>query len=134
MFIARIQENIKSRESFSFESTLSGKSYFSLVENLKRDGWIIKIYYLWIQDPKLSILRISERVASGGHFIPDDVVIRRYKRSTFNFMNYYVKVANKSYCFDNTFNKTDLIFIDEDGILEIHNQEKYKLMIESSLL
>ena len=37
----------------------------------------------------MCILRIKERVEKGGHFVPDEAVIRRYFRSAQNFWNDY---------------------------------------------
>ncbi|GJG34049.1 hypothetical protein PRMUPPPA20_21580 [Xylanibacter ruminicola] len=34
--------------------------------------------FFWLNSPELAKLRVSERVANGGHNIPQDVISRRY--------------------------------------------------------
>lgn len=42
------------------------------------------------------------RVASGGHYIPEDVVRRRYKPSLLNFLDLYIPVFDYWIAVDNS--------------------------------
>ena len=84
-----VLEQIKKYSSdfvdFGFETTLAGMLYATTVKQLKLKGYRVNIFFLWIPDPKLALFRIKERVAEGGHNVPEADVIRRYSRSIENF-------------------------------------------------
>jgi len=40
LFLAEIERLVKHRESFAFETTLSGRSYLRLISRLKNDDWV----------------------------------------------------------------------------------------------
>ena len=64
---------------FGFETTLSGKTYFSLLKTLKAKGYSVRFFFLWVPDPDLSLARIKERVSLGGHNVPrGDVFMNLY--------------------------------------------------------
>ena len=56
--------------SFAFETTLSGKTYISLLNKLRNRGYRIHLFFLWIPSSILALERIKERVKSGGHDAP----------------------------------------------------------------
>ena len=68
------------KKDFSFESTLSGKSYISFLKKIKSKGYIIHIFFLWIPDVHLALARIKERVAQGGHNVPAQDVLDVLKK------------------------------------------------------
>ncbi|MFR1320210.1 MAG: Zeta toxin family protein [Akkermansia sp.] len=77
LFLEELERHLKQRESFCFETTLSGSSYFQKIKQWKKDGWRIVLHYLWIPNAQFSALRVQEKVAQGGtwhssgiHFAP----------------------------------------------------------------
>lgn len=44
----------------------------------KEAGFVLSLMFLFISHPELCIQRVAQRVATGGHHIPSDVVRRRY--------------------------------------------------------
>lgn len=71
--------------NFGFETTLSGKTNIKLLKDLKKRGYQIHLYFLWIPTVKLALERIATRVKSGGHDVPELVVRRRFNKSLPNF-------------------------------------------------
>lgn len=90
------------KQDFGFESMLSGKTYISLIKMLKKHGYIVHLYYLWVPSVSVSLSRIKERVAQGGHHVPSQDVRRRYGKSKENFLNHYRNLADFWYVFDNS--------------------------------
>jgi predicted ABC-type ATPase len=86
---------------FAFETTLSGKSYVNLFKSLKKKGYKIHIFFLWIPDADLGVSRIKGRVAQGGHDVPVRDVLRRFNRSIWNFFKLYQSFADSWMLFDN---------------------------------
>ncbi len=94
MFFDKIYELIKDEVSFIVESTLSGKSLLNIVKKAKENNYNISIIYVYLDSAETCIKRIKARVQKGGHFIPDDIVRRRYYRSLHNFWYRYKDLAD----------------------------------------
>jgi predicted ABC-type ATPase len=90
------------RHTFAFETTLSGKTYATWLRTLKAQGYLVHLYYFWLDSPETAIERIRTRVAAGGHAIPDDTVRRRHTASVANFLNLYRPIADFWRIHDNT--------------------------------
>ena len=86
--LSRIAELIETRESFAFETTLSGRGHLRLLSDAKSRGYMVVLYYLWMPEAATLPLRIGHRVLAGGHDVPADDVMRRYARSRENFVEY----------------------------------------------
>ena len=78
LMLKRINELLQRNVSFSIETTLSTRSYFRLVEKAHSQGYDVTLLYFWLKSPQQAIERVAERVAKGGHNIPNDTIIRRY--------------------------------------------------------
>ena len=113
--LEQIQTLVERKVDFGFESTLSGTAYIALLKKLKKQGYVIHLFYLWIPSVSLAIGRIKERVAQGGHFVPTKDVRRRYTKSRDNFMNHYRYLADFWYIFDNSVTPPVLIAHSENG-------------------
>src|SRR5688572_17392314 len=82
-------------ESFTFESTLSGRTYIGLLEEAKAAGFELEMHYLVVPSPEFAIRRVKARVAMGGHDVPKEDVRRRFFRSRKNFLNVYLPLADQ---------------------------------------
>jgi len=79
--LKEIVNHIQARRSFAFETTLSGRGYLQLIRRLRSSGWRVELVDLALPSVELSILRVAERVAHGGHDVPLSVLRRRFPRS-----------------------------------------------------
>ena len=100
IMIRHINECVKNKESFAFETTLSGKGYARKIKNWKTQQYEIIIYFLKLPSVEFAIERVKSRVAQGGHNIPIQDIIRRYERSWINFQKVYKQIANSWIVFD----------------------------------
>jgi predicted ABC-type ATPase len=66
--------------SFAFETTLAGRAYVRMIRDWRNHGYEVKLSFLSLADAEEAIARIAERVAQGGHNVPDEVVRRRLPR------------------------------------------------------
>ncbi|OGF46215.1 MAG: hypothetical protein A2452_13415 [Candidatus Firestonebacteria bacterium RIFOXYC2_FULL_39_67] len=125
-----VLEQIKQYSSvlmdFGFETTLSGKIYANLIKGLKKRGYNIHIYFLWVPSPEVSLARIKERVAEGGHDIPKADVIRRYKRSIDNFFQIYKDLVDNWILFDNSKSAPKVIASYSDGSIKIIIEDLFR--------
>ncbi len=84
LFLREMAAAHKAGESFAFETTLSGRGYLKLIRELRAGGWQVELIYLALPSVEMSRLRVTERVAHGGHAIPDVDIVRRFPRSLHN--------------------------------------------------
>ena len=104
LMLKRINELLEKGETFSIETTLATKSYINLVRRAQAKGYVVKVLFFWLNSPELAQLRVSERVANGGHNIPQDVIRRRYVAGICNLFNLFMKEVDSWVIFDNSEN------------------------------
>ena len=102
IFLEELKRLAQTKVNFSFESTLSGQSYISLLKHWKTQGYRIEIIYLRLKSPSLSLERVSDQVKQGGHNIPEATVLRRFDRSWKNFVHLYQPLADAWSIYDNS--------------------------------
>ncbi len=102
LFLKRMDTIVSNKESFAFETTLSGLNYIERIKNWKKDGYEIILYFLKLPSEEMAIKRVQLRVAEGGHNVPVDVIIRRYHRGWENFRKYYKNLVDAWVIFDNS--------------------------------
>lgn len=116
--------------NFGFETTLSGKTYMKLLYDLKKKGYNIHLFFLWIRSVKLALDRIELRVRNGGHHIPEAIVRRRFDRSLPNFFKFYQSLADSWAIFDNSGEIPKLVAFEESGELEILDPDLFDIILK----
>lgn len=129
VFLEEIQRYRHRREDFAFETTLAGKTYLKLVRQLLDEEWRVNLYYLWLPSIEMSIDRVAERVAHGGHEIPRESIIRRYPRSISNLLEHYSSLCSSTTCMDNSGSEPEAIFVQDSHGRLVENQELYDALL-----
>ncbi len=124
LVLQKIDEYARREVDFSFETTLSGKSYLKLFKELKAKGYALHIFFLWIPSPELAIARIKDRVAEGGHHVPAVDVRRRFVRGVSNFIK-YGSIFDSWMLFDNSATTPVLIAKRRNGNVEVMDHQEY---------
>lgn len=93
LMLSELDEHTKAGESFAFETTLSGIHYLQRIQEWGDLGYTVKLWFIALSSPELAISRVKERVAQGGHNIPEEVIRRRYAAGLENLPKYQ-KVVN----------------------------------------
>lgn len=109
MMIEMMNKYVEKGESFSFETTLSGKNYARLIPEWQKKGYTIKLYFLKLPDPEFAIARVKQRVKEGGHNVAEDVVRRRFKKGLNHFDTLYKSLVDEWALYDNAGNKPILL-------------------------
>lgn len=78
----------------------------------------------------MSLSRIRDRVAHGGHNIPEPDVRRRFKRGLMNFFKLYRSLVDSWFLIDNSSENPTLIAIENDGILKIKEQSLFDRIVK----
>ena len=116
---------------FGFETTLSGKTYAHLRRELKKCGYVIHLFFLWVSDVDLALKRIADRVKNGGHNLPENVVRRRFKKGLQNLFRIYRPLLDTWVLLDNSTDTPNLIALEELSKLTILNTILYNDIIRN---
>ena len=119
LFLHEIERHIQAGRDFAFETTLSGRGYLRLVRQLRALGWRVELFYLALPTVEMSVLRVAERVAHGGHAIPRPDIERRFPRSLHNLLHVYGAAVDVTRCVLNSGETPQLVFVQqgEDRVL-----------------
>ena len=105
---------LASRKSFVLETTLSGKREIPFASRAKEQGYRIRVAFIAVRDPGVSMMRVAQRVAGGGHNVPPADVSRRFSRSVANLPD-LVALADRAFIFDNSGKRRRLLLSMEKG-------------------
>ena len=102
LMLQRIEYLLVKDESFSIETTLATKSYINLVRRAQVKGYTVRLLFFWLNSPELALQRIAERVAKGGHNIPEPIVRRRYVAGICNLFHLFMSEVDSWEIYDNS--------------------------------
>lgn len=131
IMLQRIQQLMQEKEDFAFETTLSTRSYVSLIKQARANAYKITLLYFWLASPDFAKQRVAKRVRQGGHNIPDEVIERRYYRGMSNLLNLYAPVVDKWVVIDNMNAEPEIIAkgsMKENSM--IFNSELWNIFLE----
>jgi predicted ABC-type ATPase len=132
VMIDRIDGNLAAGKSFAFETTCAGHRPSRLLRKCHDAGYRITFIYLWLPSPEAAILRVAQRVAHGGHRIPDDVVVRRYASGLYNMWHVFLPLADVAVIYDNSEAPPLMIAEKRSGLVEVHDPGRWKLIEDAT--
>jgi len=127
LMLKRIDELINSNQDFSFETTLSTKSFTNTIENARSKGYYVTLIFFWLESIELAKDRVRKRVSEGGHNIDTDVIERRYKARIKNLFSLYCNKVDSLLIYDSSKAESELIAEKEieDELFTIYNNQKF---------
>ena len=96
--LRRLHALIGERRSFAFETTLASR----LITRAEAEGFHTRLLFLALSSPGLAIERVAHRVEMGGHGIPTETIVRRYRRGLRNFFDTYAEMVDEWRFYDNS--------------------------------
>ena len=99
--LSQTQRYLDSGHDFAIETTLSGTWTTKAIRQALERLFIVRVVYVCLDTPERCIQRVHERVAQGGHSVPDQDVRRRYLRSLSN-LKQILKIVNEALLYDNS--------------------------------
>ena len=131
LMLKRLDYLCQNQINFAFETTLSGLNYLRFLAKCKERNYQINLIYFWLNSPQLAITRVKQRVASGGHNIPEDTIIRRYYRGKKNLVESYLPLCDTWIIYDNSSLPSQLIAEKGQGAVPIiYQAETYATIME----
>ena len=102
LLLSRMRELIQQERSFAFETTLAGRSYVRFLHDMKRRGYHLHLFYLWLPNVELAIARVARRVEQGGHNVAEEVIRRRFSMGMHNLVEFYLPLFDAWMLFDSS--------------------------------
>lgn len=102
LMLMKVKYLMDRNETFSIETTLATRTLLKLAARAQSKGYNVVILYFWISSPQMAIQRVRNRVAAGGHNIPEEVIKRRYYMGLDYLFNYYIPVCDQWILADNS--------------------------------
>lgn len=109
LMLEEIAECVRRRESFAFETTLSGLGYLRHIGAWRASGYHVSLFFLALPTAEFAVARVAERVRQGGHHIPEDVIRRRFEAGRRNFEGSYRAAVDAWALYDNAGEEPALI-------------------------
>lgn len=132
IMLDHLHELAAKRRSFALETTLAARTYAPWLGKLKADGYIVHLFYFWLDNPGLAVKRVADRVRAGGHHIPEETIRRRYARSVRNFLDLYRPVVTTWEVRDNSNGRPRLIAEYNSYYESIHEPDRWALFLRSA--
>lgn len=95
------QKLIEIKKSFTFETVMSSPDKVELLQKARENGYRTYLYYVATEDPEINISRIEYRISIGGHSVPRDKIVSRYKRSL-ELLLQATRNTDRAFIFDNS--------------------------------
>ncbi|SDH28104.1 zeta toxin family protein [Mucilaginibacter sp. P25] len=133
IMLQRIEDLLNRGVDFAFETTLSTRSYVSLVKRAQQKGYEVTLLFFWLSSPEMAMERVAKRVSKGGHNIPADVIERRYYRGIRNLVSLYIPLCDK-WVVINNINTGSLVVARGFGSLEetIIKSDVWKVILDQA--
>jgi predicted ABC-type ATPase len=93
---------VEARESFAFETVFSDPvgDKLGFLESAGASGYTVLLCFIGIGGPEVSVKRVAQRVAQGGHDVPGKKLAERYPRTLMNLKR-AIRVLEHVWVLDN---------------------------------
>lgn len=95
------EECLANKEDFIFETVLSTERNINLLKRAKEQGYFIRCVFVLTCNPEINKLRVRNRVKTGGHDVPEEKIVSRYKKSL-GMIKELIPICDRISIYDNS--------------------------------
>jgi predicted ABC-type ATPase len=96
-FLRRLSDVERRRTSFAVEITMSSRMYVKRLRRWNALGYRISLHFIELPSADEAVRRVTERVAAGGHCVPEADIRRRFERGLLLFRDVYKPLVDEWY-------------------------------------
>lgn len=100
------QKFLQAGQTFTFETVMSHPGKVALLQQAQEAGYRTYLYFVATDDPAINVSRVANRVALGGHAVPEEKIVERYHKSLAQLVS-AIRHTHRAYIFDNSTNNAD---------------------------
>jgi len=82
----QLENAFKKKTSYNLETTLGANTIPNLLKQAAQKGLEVVVWYCGLTNPELNLRRVAQRVAKGGHDIPEEKIRARWISSRENLI------------------------------------------------
>lgn len=112
--IKSVNQYIKEGKDFSIETTLAGKNALRQIAKAKEYGYEVTMFYIALNNVSKNIERVAMRVKNGGHYIPNEDIVRR-DGTSFKHLYECAPIIDNIILIDNSKDGGEIILEINDG-------------------
>ncbi len=128
--LMKIKYLLSRNMDFSIETTLATRSLVNIIRQAHAQDYHVTVLYFWLNSPDLAVKRVKDRVAAGGHNIPEETIRRRYYMGLSYFFKTYIPLCDRWVLADNSTTPFSVIAEGTGPVLMIKDNEKYHMIKE----
>jgi predicted ABC-type ATPase len=133
LMLDRMRELMRQGESFAFETTCAGRGHLRMLQRCRAVGYRLTLVFLWLPSPQTALERVARRVREGGHFIPPEVIVRRYGVGLRNMRHLYLPLVDVGLIYDNTGRRGALVAQKNSDVeFIVHDHGRWNLIEEAT--
>ncbi len=117
------EAKLAARQSFATETVFSHPSKVELVREAIEYGYKVTLHIVIIPED-LAVARVADRVANGGHGVPENKVRQRYQRLWLYVLD-AIALATVAHVYDNTSASTPFRLVATYGSGELNAEAKW---------
>lgn len=102
----RREELLAARAGIAFETVLSAPDKLEFLALARARGYFVRAFFVGTSDPSINAARVARRYMHGGHHVPIEKIVDRYRRSLAN-LPILCQLAQRAYVFDNSIEGAD---------------------------
>ncbi|QDS90076.1 Zeta toxin [Rosistilla ulvae] len=125
LMLNRIETLIRTRTSFGFETTLAGRGHANRLRTMKKLGYRVSLFFIWLPSVELAVARVATRVREGGHNIPEPHIRRRYQLGINNFASLYKPVLDEWIIYDGSSRPGEIIVGEQDNVRRVYDDARF---------
>lgn len=126
MMLEQIQETLSAKQTFAIETTLATRTYLNLVNQAQLLGYEVVLYFFYLPSAEMAKERVKLRVSKGGHYIPPEVIERRYVAGIKNFFDYILQVDRWRFYRNNSTQPELIAQGERENLTKIYNLELWE--------
>ena len=100
LMLEAVTGHVAKRQSFAFETTLSGMGYARQIPQWRRSGFRVELHFLSLPSADQAVHRVAGRVRQGGHDIPEATIRRRFEVGARLFATTYQPLVDQWFLYD----------------------------------
>ena len=116
-------ELLRAGASISYETVMSHESHLDFMRATLDRGYDVHLYFIGTEDAAINIDRVADRVAKGGHDVPENRTIGRYRTVMRKALPAALLLASYAEFYDNSSEYPIAVAKLRDGRLELLTKE-----------
>ena len=98
---AWLYASVNAHQTIGVETVMSTGKYRALVGRAQEQAYRVRLIYVFLKSADLNVARVRDRVAAGGHDVPEASIRDRRHRS-FDQLSWFFEQADEADIFDNS--------------------------------